>query len=53
MLYGRIDQEFVLCEMFQLLCDVYVLICGIKLFDKDMIKYLKVVGYILDMYYKF
>ena len=51
--YGRINQELVSREMPGPSSDVQVLICGTKSFDKDMIKYLKVLGYTSDMYFKF
>lgn len=51
--YGRINQELVSREMPGPSSDVQVLICGTESFDKDMIKYLKVLGYTSDMYFKF
>ena len=53
MSYGRISQELVSREMPEPSRDVLVLICGTKSFDKDMIKYLKILGYTSDMYFKF
>ncbi|XP_078353780.1 NADH-cytochrome b5 reductase-like isoform X2 [Oculina patagonica] len=51
--YGRITQELVSREMPEPSRDVRVLICGTKSFDKDMINYLKAIGYTSDMYFKF
>jgi len=51
--YGRISQELVSREMPEPLRDIQVLICGTKSFDKDMINYLKALGYTSDMYFKF
>lgn len=51
--YGRINQDRVTHEMPEPSRDIQVLICGTKSFDKDMINYLKALGYTPDMYFKF
>ena len=50
--YGRVVEED-LKRLVGSVNNTFVLICGTKSFDKDMINFLKKIGFSDDRYYKF